>query len=145
MGPHGLLGVIALVLGLTGFVRLADAAGRADPAHRFLYLSIQLFVLQSGAVLPPLPWELEVARFLAPAVAGYTAISALAVLFREQLQRLRTLRLQDHVVVCGLGRKGALLRPLAPGSRDPCGGHRGRRRERPDRGHPGQRFDGARR
>lgn len=105
----GLLGLVALVLGMIGFVRNADAAGEPIRILDSLYLSIQLFVLQSGAVPPPLPWELEVSRLLAPAVAGYTAISAMAVLFREQLRRLQTLRLSDHVVVCGLGRKGMLL------------------------------------
>ncbi len=84
----------------------------ADEHRSFLdifYLSLQLFVLESGAVAPPLPWELEAARLLAPAVALYTASKALMVIFDEQLQLLRTRLLKGHVIICGLGRKGLSL------------------------------------
>ena len=64
----------------------------------------------SGAVPPAVPWTLQVARFVAPAVLAFTALSALAELLREQFARLRVRWFAgDHVLVCGLGRMGARL------------------------------------
>ena len=105
----GIVAVGALALGMFGFLRWADGVGQELGPLDAFYLSVQLFVLQSGAVEGSVPWSLEVARLLAPVIAGYTAIAASALLFREQLAALRARRLEGHVVVCGLGRKGALL------------------------------------
>lgn len=74
-----------------------------------IYLSLQLLVLESGKVPGPLSWELEVARILTPAVATYAVLQALALIFREQFQLLRVRIIKNHVVICGLGEKGALL------------------------------------
>lgn len=103
------LGLTALGLGYVGFAKhFADLHEPRSPTDLF-YLSVQLFVLESGAVSGPVSWELEIARLLAPGAAVYTAVQALAVIFREQLQLLRVRFLSDHAVVCGLGRKGLLL------------------------------------
>ena len=85
------------------------ALGQSRSPGDLLYLTLQLFVLESGAVVGPVGWELEVARFLAPAVAAYTAVLALALLFYERFQLFRLRFVRDHVVICGLGRKGLLL------------------------------------
>jgi hypothetical protein len=106
------LAAVAVVLGYVGFARLdrADEQGFGD----LLVRTVQLFVLESNAVEPPVPWQLEIARFLAPAVAVYAAIAAVVALFRDELRALGLrLRGRDHVVVVGLGRKGsALVRSL---------------------------------
>ena len=99
----------ALGLGCAGFARSCAAHGEKQSYLNIFYLSLQLFTFQSGAVPPPVPWELEVARLLAPATAAYTALSALGLLFREQLQMLRLYFIKNHVIVCGLGRKGLRL------------------------------------
>jgi hypothetical protein len=65
--------------------------------------------LEAGAVTSPVPWQLQVARFLAPAIAAYAATAALLLVFREQAQLLRLRCVRDHVVVCGLGKKGLHL------------------------------------
>ena len=99
------LTALALILGYLGFERLPDGDewGFGDSLHR----SIQLFVLESGGVAPPVPWELEVARLLAPAVTVYAAVLAGIALFRDRLRELGVrLRARDHVVVAGLGSKG---------------------------------------
>lgn len=103
------LAAIAAALGYVGFERLLAAAG--DPASSFdlIYLTLQLFVLESGSVDGPVPWQLGLARFLAPAVAAYTAIKGLTFLFRDHLTGLRARRQRNHVVICGLGRKGLAL------------------------------------
>lgn len=104
------LAVLALGLGLAGFHRHLVAGG-VGVASRWdvIYLSLQLFVLESGAVLAPMPWQLQAARFLAPAVGAYAAIRALALLFAGRLERVRIRFQRGHVVVCGLGQKGLVL------------------------------------
>jgi Trk K+ transport system NAD-binding subunit len=99
----------ATVLGFYGFDGNMAALNQPGTFADKLYLSLQLFVLQSGAVPPPVPWQLEVARFLAPAVAAYATLSAAAALLGEQLSGMRARIYSDHVVVCGLGRLGALM------------------------------------
>jgi hypothetical protein len=111
-GPWYVVGAVwllALYLGYVGFAKYFAALGEVRSALDLFYLTLQLFPLQSGAVAPPLNWELQVARLLGPAIAAYTAVRALATLFYEQLQSLRLRFLHDHVVICGLGRMGLLL------------------------------------
>ncbi len=101
--------VLALVLGLIGFSRFFTALGESRSAWDVFYLTLQLFVLESGSVSGPVTWELQVARFLAPTVAAYTAVKALAAIFGERFERFWLRFYRDHVVICGLGRKGLLL------------------------------------
>ena len=105
----GALALTALVLGQVGFELLPPRDGELSFSDS-LYRSLQLFVLESGGTPPPTPWQLDVARALAPLVAVYAAVGAVLALFREQLQRLRIrLFARDHVVVAGLGAKGFQL------------------------------------
>lgn len=105
----GVLGIVGLVLGYIGFWRYFHLVGESHSVSDIIYSALQLFPLQSGSVSGPLPWELEVARLLAPGVAVYTGGKALAAIFHEQLQLFRVRFLKNHVVICGLGRKGLLL------------------------------------
>ncbi len=106
------LALAALVLGFIGF----ETNPPTPPAEHSwshldkLYMSFQLFVLESGAA-PGTPhhWTLEVARWLAPAVTVYTATKAFLAIFHDQLTAMRLLFYRRHVVVCGLGQKGYLL------------------------------------
>ena len=97
------------ILGYVGFAQHLAAQGQARSPGDLLYLTMQLFVLGSGAVEGSVGWELEMARFLAPAVAAYTAVQALALLFYERFQLFRLRFARDHVVICGLGYKGLVL------------------------------------
>jgi hypothetical protein len=99
----------ALALGFVGFSKYFVALGQKRPISNLVYLAIQLFVLESGSVPGPVPWELDTARFLAPLVAGSAAVKGLALVFREQLQLLRLRLSAKHTVICGLGRKGLRL------------------------------------
>jgi voltage-gated potassium channel Kch len=99
----------AFVLGAVGFSEHSASADESRTLLDIVYLTIQLFVLQSGAVTPPLPWQLDIARFLAPAIAGYTAARALAQALRRQLQSLHAGFFKNHVVIAGLGKRGMLL------------------------------------
>jgi hypothetical protein len=106
----GVLWLLAFVLGAIGAYRYNQwyPPPRPPDVADVLYSALQLFVLNwSGS--GPVPWELEVGRYLAPFMAAYTAMEALALIFFDQFQLLRARRIHDHVIICGLGNKGLLL------------------------------------
>lgn len=105
----GALSVVAAALGCAGFYRLAVSTGGSTRPLDLAYATLQLFLIDSGSVAGPLGWQLEVARWLAPAVTAYAAVQALAALFAEQIQSARLRSARDHVVICGASRKGVLL------------------------------------
>jgi hypothetical protein len=105
----GWLFVAVTVLGVIGFTRYQQVSSVPQPFATRLYLSLQLFVLESGSVRGLLPWQLEVARFAAPVVAGYAIVQTAVAVFRDEVAALRLRFRRDHVVVAGLGGKGSLL------------------------------------
>jgi hypothetical protein len=105
----GAAAALAIIFGYIGFKKYFGYIGEVRSPLDIFYLTIQLFMLESGAVSGPVNLELELARLLAPAIAAYAAIKALALIFHEQLQSFRMKFTRDHVVICGLGRRGALL------------------------------------
>src|SRR3972149_6763076 len=105
----GILGLTSIGLGYIGFSKYFVSLGETRSGWDILYLSLQLLTLESGSIHGPVSWELEVARLLAPTLVAYTAIKALVAIFHEQLQLFCVRFIRDHVVICGLGRKGLLL------------------------------------
>lgn len=97
--------VVVIALGTIGFTRHQEVGGAVDPLTTRIYLALQLFVLEGGAVAGPVPWELDVARVAAPAVAAWAVVLVVASLFREELEVLRVRALRGHTVVVGLGRR----------------------------------------
>jgi Trk K+ transport system NAD-binding subunit len=79
-----------------------------------MYRSLQLFALNSGDLdSRAVPWTLDIARFLAPAVT----VAFVAELLRSAIHSARERplsRRKGHVIVCGLGRTGgAVVKRLA--------------------------------
>jgi hypothetical protein len=108
-GVLGSLWVLALALGMLGF-NPRDANGEPRSAWDLLYLSLQLFTLESGAVdSPNVSAPLQIARFLAPVVAAWTLVKAIGSVFADQVQLMWSRTYRRHTVICGLGRTGALL------------------------------------
>src|SRR5687767_12847123 len=105
----GGLAVMSPVLGSFVYYAQFLTEGITRTFWDILYLDIQLFLIQMPDLKGPLNPALNIARFLAPAVAGYTAWQALAKLFADQLQSFKLRVLRDHVVICGLGRKGFVI------------------------------------
>ncbi|MBN1567641.1 MAG: NAD-binding protein [Acidobacteria bacterium] len=100
----GILTAVALVLGYIGFWKNAASRLEVRRPLDILYVTFQLFIMESGNVPGPVSWELEIARLLAPVVPAWTVVIAAAILFRDQIQRFRMRWLRDHVVICGLSR-----------------------------------------
>jgi len=97
--------VVTIVLGFWGFHLHSDKAGKLD----LLYLSLQLFSLNSGAVDGPVPIPLEIARWLAPLTLAGGAITAALSLFGSNIDRWKAHHLRGHHIICGLGGKGSTL------------------------------------
>jgi hypothetical protein len=105
--------IVAWGIGYVGFAQQHVATDGHPPVNstfwRALYQALQLFVLQSD------PKEcsngfIQVARWLAPAVAAYTVIIGLVEVFYEQFQRIAMhFRMGTIIVICGLGATGFTL------------------------------------
>lgn len=102
----GAIALAAFTLGTLGFIQRFALAGEHFTLLDALYLSLQLFTLESGAVTAPVPAALQVARFLAPATGVLVAVMGAAALLGERLARFRLRFAKGHVVVCGLGERG---------------------------------------
>lgn len=100
------LGISVLVLGTIGFEQY-------KPVHfgflDSLYRAITLFAF-GGAVSPPVPAPLQIARIVAPVLTGYAAVGTILALSREQARVLGIrLFVRRHVIVAGLGASGSRL------------------------------------
>lgn len=105
----GLSALLLFVLGIIGFIRHAAWHSQSITLLDSMYLTLQLIPLNSGALASPVPVELELARFLFPMLAAVTAIKASLQLFRRELRLLKLRWLKNHIIICGLSRKGLLL------------------------------------
>jgi hypothetical protein len=101
--------IVAATLGGIGFTEAMTTAGQQPSFADLFYRVLNLFRLSGGAVVPPVPWQLDVARFLAPAILAYATFTAVAALLREHVSAFRASMLSGHVVVGGLGPVGARL------------------------------------
>jgi voltage-gated potassium channel Kch len=111
-------GAVYLLLGYVGYRDYALARGLQWSLLDKLYLDLQLMVMQSGDLFGPLPWQLEMARFLAPLVPIGTAVRLISLLLRTQLRNLRLLWIRGHVVLSGDNTCGLqLVRSLVSGGR----------------------------
>jgi len=105
----GVVVVIAFLLGYVGFSSYFEGHLAPRATTDLVYLSLQLFVLESGSIPGPMPWQLDVARLLAPATTATAIVVALAAVFGEELEEVRLRLRKRHVVVCGLGERGTRL------------------------------------
>ncbi|HWF71379.1 MAG TPA: NAD-binding protein [Mycobacterium sp.] len=96
-------GLVAFALGFVGWWQaLRSQLGHNPNVTDAAYWSLNNFFVNSPAQVN-VPWALDIARFLAPAVAGWAGLSALGSLFRDRVQQMRIPMMRDHVVICGLG------------------------------------------
>ena len=103
-----LLTAVAFVLGILGF---HENLVQVDKDKTFslstlVLLSIQMFVLSSGAQPDPINWKLEIARYAALFCSGSALIKAALTVFDQQIRRALFDRISGHQVICGFGLKG---------------------------------------
>jgi TrkA-N domain len=93
-------------LGFWGFREMDAGRSVSDD----LYLTLQLFSVNVGGVAEPIPWQVEVARYLAPIGAFLFAFGLLSLIVSAVTSRDWSLVPRTgHVVICGLGHKGRTL------------------------------------
>jgi hypothetical protein len=97
--------VAAVVLGCVGFAEVSPE--RSGPS--VLYLAIQLFALNSGAVDGDVPLALDAARFLAPLATAGALLTGLAAVFRNEVSTQRTRFARNHTIVAGMSEAADLL------------------------------------
>lgn len=95
----------ALILGTIGYSSLL-LDGEPASFMNAMYLSVQLFVLNTPTFSEPVPWTLEIARWLAAGSTGLVLFNAVVHLFQNERDRMLLNRMKNHAVVCGLGRRG---------------------------------------
>ncbi|HHJ16656.1 MAG TPA: hypothetical protein ENJ80_08170 [Gammaproteobacteria bacterium] len=102
------IAMLSLVLGMVGFYQYSQGEhGSPLSLLDLLYLSLQLFTLESGGVQGPLPVTLEMARWLAPFTGVFAAIKGvLSLIHRQGKSLLRLRNIQDHAIVCGASQGG---------------------------------------
>ena len=105
-----LLGLASLTLGTIGFLQYPSQGEGQLSFWDSLYESLQLFFLhgnfRQGVTLSIF---LQIARFLSPVLAAFVLLRTFMVVFKEQLELFRLVRITNHFVICGLGQKGLLL------------------------------------
>lgn len=93
--------VLTLVLGSWGF---STYGVDGNPTLGFpdnVYQTLLLFFFASGYVTGPLPWPLEIARWMAPALLAWATIKAILFLARRELMIMRLRTWRDHAVLAG--------------------------------------------
>ena len=110
-----LLLVLALALGLDGFIRYFQSTGQGFTFLDALYATLQLFALNVSLESRHISASLEAARFLAPAAAAYSIV-LVAVSLGRRTWSLTFAR--QHVVICGMGNLGRILASYHAGRGD---------------------------
>lgn len=90
--------MLAFGLGVAGYAQYLPNARPSDVVfHALNLLALNFRVVEDV----PVPWTLEVGRFLAHGVAATALVLAMATLARRQLDRRRATGWDEHVVVLG--------------------------------------------
>ncbi|MCU1393423.1 MAG: RyR protein [Ilumatobacteraceae bacterium] len=103
------LWILMFVLAAGGFRQQATVGHVGRSNLDILYLIFQLITLQYNGAEAVLNWRLEIARFLAPAMAFSTVLQSASLVFTDEFRRIRVQYSRNHTVVCGLGDVGTRL------------------------------------
>jgi hypothetical protein len=101
-----LLGFLSLVLATIGFFKYFTLHNEPKSLVTALYNAFWAFNIEPGNLSSPIPWELEIARWVSPVIAMYAVLLGFAALFKDQVRLFTLGFLRNHVIICGLGQKG---------------------------------------
>ena len=95
-----LVGLVTVVLGWWGFVVYSGLHPAADLGWpEWLYGTMNLFI--NGTDVAPVPWQLGMARMLAPLVTFGLLLEVVLVAFAQRIRRWAASRATGHVLVVG--------------------------------------------
>ena len=113
VAPLATLTFVTVGLGIWGLSRMPE---RDQGATNTLYETLQLFYVNREPA-DGVPWQLDVARFLAPLVVLYALVVTLLALAHHELRRVFTrLFARGHVLVVGAGTRGTMVARSLRGS-----------------------------
>ena len=95
----------ALTLGTIGYYHY-PAGEETVSFTNALYHAAQLFLLHAPHFGHPVPWTLEIARWLAALSTLFLLIDFAIRFFYREKTGLKLQSLKNHSIVCGLGSKG---------------------------------------
>jgi hypothetical protein len=95
----------ALTLGTIGYCHY-PAGGETVSFSNALYHAAQLFLLHAPHFGEPVPWTLEIARWLAAISTLFLLMDFALRFFYREKTGLKLQSLKNHSIVCGMGSKG---------------------------------------
>lgn len=101
--------IVVAALALWGMREAADFGGSHRSWLDDLYQLTDVFGFGFDLSLGSANWQLQVARFLGPAIFAGSLVQAFMALTRDRASRWRARRRRGHVVVCGLGDRGTRI------------------------------------
>jgi RyR domain len=106
----GILGIASFVLAIIGFNELFSAAGTERNFLDLMFQSMKIFGMEFvDDFQSPLPWQLEISRWLAPGVLLYTAAKAILYFIKREFKSLTIKFYKNHVIVTSLNEKSRFL------------------------------------
>ena len=97
--------LLTIGLGSIGYADYYAGLNQRVSQSDFLYMALGLFTF-SFTPTGNIPWQLDVARWLAPLLLSYAAVRTIMLMLHNKLLLQRVRGLQNHAVVCGLGEYG---------------------------------------
>lgn len=106
----GILGIISFFLAIKGFSILFAEAGIERNYIDLAFQSMKIFGMEFvDEFKSPLPWQLEVSRWLSPAVVLYTAGKAILYFIRREFKSVLIKYKKDHIIVTSLNQNSRYL------------------------------------
>lgn len=106
----GLLWITAFLLAIIGFNILYNEAEVHRNILDLAFQSMKIFGMEFVDDFPsPLPWQLEVARWLAPGVLAYTVGKAIMYFIRREFKSFMLKSYKDHIIITSLNEKSRFL------------------------------------
>lgn len=106
----GILGIISFFLAIKGFSILFAEAGIERNYIDLAFQSMKIFGMEFvDEFKSPLPWQLEVSRWLSPAVVLYTAGKAILYFIRREFKSVLIKYQKDHIIVTSLNQNSRYL------------------------------------
>jgi hypothetical protein len=106
----GILGLTSFLLAIIGFNILFTTAGIERNFIDLAFQSVKIFGMEFvDDFQSPLPWQLELARWLAPGVVLYTAGKAIYYFIRREFKSVLIKYKRDHIIITTLNPKSRYL------------------------------------
>lgn len=101
--------IVSFTLGCIGFFQYNRMHDAGFTPLDIAYLSWQLFAIESGKQPLDIPIALEIARVIAPLTLASALFGVFYGYLRDWWRADRLSGIQNHVVICGMGRRGKQL------------------------------------